>query len=182
MNNLKLLITAILVAAVSSHPFHVSRAASAVSAFYKTNRYKAAFLTCSIKASSADLLAQYIAASKEQQQLEEETKRDNALSKLNPLKRARGGHLAELCEVEKKKKFSVDLRRSAAFVIYGGCYQGCVNEFIYNTILSRFGSGTDLKTVAKKVTLDQGLIAPLIAIPCKLRIWMSLCCIDFMYL
>lgn len=161
---LKALILASLVAVVTSNPFiNTSRAASAISAFYKTNRFKAAFLTCSIKGCSADLVAQYIAASKEQRDEEsKDVKNDNALSKLNPLKKTRGGDLAV---VEEKKKFSIDKRRSLMFFLYGGFYQGCVGEFIYNNILPILGTGTDIKTVAKKVVLDMGFISPLICIP-----------------
>jgi len=154
-----LLAVATLVATASSRPFHLSRATSAISTFYKNNPFKGAFLTCSIKGCSADLVAQYIAASKEQR--DEELKKDNALSRLNPLKKARGGDL----DVSEKRKFSIDLRRSAVFLIYGGLYQGCANEFIYNSILPLLGTGTDWKTVARKVVVDVGFIVPLICIP-----------------
>jgi len=80
---------------------------------------------------------------------------------LNPIRRARGGHLA----VEERKKFSIDLRRTLCFLIYGGFYQGCANEFIYNNIYPYLGSGNDLKTVAKKVGLDMGFVSPFICIP-----------------
>lgn len=153
---------ALVASTASSHPFNPSRAASAINLFYKNNPYKGAFLTCSIKGCSADLVAQYIAASKASaKEREDESKEDNALSRLNPLKKARGGDLAVLA----KKKFSFDLSRSAVFLIYGGCYQGCANEFIYNNILPRLGTGTDMKTVAKKVAADMGFFAPVICIP-----------------
>ena len=156
---LKLLINAILIATVSSHP-----ALSAINHFYKNNRFKGAFLTCSIKRCTADLVAQYIAAAKKERQLRDEESKvsaiDNAISKLNPIKRARGGHLTE-----RQMRFSLDLRRSAMFLLYGGFYQGCAQELIYNDILPFLGTGTDMLTVVKKVGVDMGVIAPFICIP-----------------
>ena len=72
-------------------------AISAINHFYKNNRFKGAFLTCSIKGCSADLVAQYIAGKKKERQLREEESKitaiDNALSKLNPIKKTRGGDI-----------------------------------------------------------------------------------------
>ena len=165
MVNLKPLLAMALAATVSSAPFgpSTSTAASAISAFYKNNRFKGAFLTCSVKACTADAVAQYIAAGKQKREEEEIAKKDSALSKLNPLKKTRGGDLA----LAVKKKFSFDLRRSLAFFLYGGFYQGCVGEIIYNNILPLLGKGTDFKTVAKKVVADMGFISPMICIPSK---------------
>jgi len=85
------------------------------------------------------------------------------MNKLNPLRKARGGHLAT--DVPKKKGFSVDLRRSLMFLIYGGFYQGCAYEIIYNNVLPLIGTGTDVLTVAKKVAVEMGFICPMITIP-----------------
>ena len=166
MVHLKALIVAALVATASSAPFRPPSpsAASAISAFYKNNRFKGAFLTCSIKACSADAIAQYIAAGR--QKLEDDDivdKKDNALSKLNPLRKTRGGDMA----LAVKKQASFDLRRSLAFFLYGGFYQGCVGEIIYNNIFPLLGTGTDIKTVAKKVVADTGVISPMMCIPSK---------------
>jgi len=70
---LKALIAVALLGTALSHPFH--RAASGINAFYKNNRFKAAFLTCAIKGCSADLVAQYIATKKEHRR-DENSKRD----------------------------------------------------------------------------------------------------------
>mmetsp|Transcript_6213 Transcript_6213/g.13520 ORF Transcript_6213/g.13520 Transcript_6213/m.13520 type:complete len:241 (+) Transcript_6213:131-853(+) len=141
---------------------------SAISNFYKKNPFKGAFLTCSIKGCTADLVAQYIAASKANDQHDEHFKRqldyDNALSRLNPLKKARGGDMHDTA-IANKKKFKIDLRRSAMFLIYGGLYQGCANEFLYNSVLPRLGTGTDWRTVGKKVAADAFGIVPFLCIP-----------------
>jgi hypothetical protein len=174
MVHLKSYITAIILIASSSfsststissceaHP-----AISAINHFYKNNRFKGAFLTCSIKGCTADLVAQYIAGKKKERlQREEESKVtaiDNALSKLNPIKKTRGGDI-------EGKTWKFDFRRSLMFLIYGGLYQGCAQEYIYNDILPILGTNTDVKTVAKKVVLDMGFISPLICIPSKYRV------------
>mmetsp|Transcript_9442 Transcript_9442/g.23075 ORF Transcript_9442/g.23075 Transcript_9442/m.23075 type:complete len:291 (+) Transcript_9442:206-1078(+) len=163
MVHLKVIIVTALVVTASSNTFRPSpsTAASAISTFYKNNRFKGAFLTCSVKACTADAVAQYIAAGKQRREDEDMAKKDNALSKLNPLRKTRGGDLA----LSAKKKFSFDLRRSLAFLLYGGFYQGCANEFIYNNILPLLGTGTDWKTVARKVVLELGFVSPLVCIP-----------------
>lgn len=169
MVHLKSYITAVILIASSSfsststislcdaHP-----AISAINHFYKNNRFKGAFLTCSIKGCTADLVAQYIAGTKKERLLREEESKataiDNALSKLNPIKKTRGGDI-------EGKSWKFDFRRSLMFLIYGGLYQGCAQEFIYNDILPILGTNTDVKTVAKKVVLDMGFISPLICIP-----------------
>lgn len=71
--------------------------------------------------------------------------------------------------VKKRNTFSVDLRRSAMFLIYGGLYQGCVNEAIFNIIYPLLGTGTDWSTVLKKVALDAFAVVPFICIPSKYK-------------
>ena len=173
MVHLKSYITAVILIAssfsststISSCEAH--SAISAINHFYKKNRFKGAFLTCSIKGCSADLVAQYIAGKKKERiQREEESKVtaiDNALSKLNPIKKTRGGDIIE------GKSWKFDHRRSLIFLLYGGLYQGCAQEYIYNDILPILGTGTDVKTVAKKVVLDMAFISPLICIPSKYK-------------
>ena len=153
--HLKLFIALALIATASSRPFSPSHA---INAFYKNHRFKGAFLTCSIKAVSADYVAQRLSSA---MQRDEETKRDAEASRLSPLKKARGGDLA----AAEKKKFAVDWRRSAAFFVYGGFYQGMGIEFLYNNLLPILGTATDIKTVLKKVACDMGFVSPLITIP-----------------
>jgi len=176
MVHLKSYITAIILIASSSSFSSISTisscdahpAISAINHFYKNNRFKGAFLTCSIKGCTADLVAQYIAGKKKERQLREEESKvtaiDNALSKLNPIKKTRGGDIIE------GKSWKFDFRRTLMFLIYGGLYQGCAQEIIYNDILPILGTETDIKTVAKKVVLDMGFISPLICIPSKYRV------------
>ena len=156
LHRLSLLMIAVVLTKPSpteSSPFKI------VNEFYRTNRYKGAFLTCALKGCSADLVAQTIAAKREQREeearlLQEERTR---LQRFSPIKRGR--------RVSVKKTFSLDVRRTLTFLVYGGFYQGCFLEFFYNDILPVLGKGTDARTVAKKVAADMGFISPLITIP-----------------
>ena len=56
--------------------------------------------------------------------------------------------------------------RNAAFVLYGGLYQGVTQHFIFNEIYPViFGVGTDLATVASKVAFDQLVLTPFLCLP-----------------
>jgi hypothetical protein len=144
-------------------PFLPSKIGSTINTFYKENPFKGAFLTCSIKGCSADMVAQFIASKREHREEEDRRQQleDNPFHTL--VKKARGGELSS--ELEGKHKFNIDWRRSLVFILYGGFYQGMAQEFIYNSVLPIFGTGTDMKTVARKVAVDMGFISPLICIP-----------------
>lgn len=137
----------------------------AINTFYRENPFAGAFITCSIKGCSADMVAQFIASKREHR--EEEDRRLQQLQD-NPfhhmLKRAaRGGEVSS--KLEGKHRFNIDWKRSLVFILYGGFYQGMVLEFIYNHIYPLLGAGTDMKTVASKVVADMGFISPLMTIP-----------------
>jgi hypothetical protein len=60
----------------------------------------------------------------------------------------------------------LDFRRNLALLCYGGLYQGCCQELIYNTVFSAlFGSGTNAWTVAKKVSFDMLFLQPGLSLP-----------------
>jgi len=148
-----------------AYPFLPTNVGSAISTFYRENPFTGAFITCSIKGCSADMVAQFIASKREHR---EEKDRRMKLLEDNPFhnmlkKASRGGELSS--KVEGQHKFNVDWKRSLVFILYGGFYQGMVLEFIYNHVLPLFGTGTDMKTVASKVVADMGFISPLVTIP-----------------
>ena len=56
--------------------------------------------------------------------------------------------------------------RNLAFFLYGGLYQGCAQNWIYNVWFPQmFGDGTDFYTVWKKVCFDSFVITTLICLP-----------------
>jgi hypothetical protein len=61
-----------------------------------------------------------------------------------------------------KEQFSFDFRRTIAFMLYGGCYQGMSLHFIYNDVFHRlFGPNR----AVQKVLLSQLVMAPLLTLP-----------------
>jgi len=57
-------------------------------------------------------------------------------------------------------------RRTLAFFCYGGLYQGCGQELIYNHLFSAlFGSGTRPRSVVAKVCFDMLVIQPFLSLP-----------------
>jgi len=116
-----------------------------LNAFFVTYPYAAAFIICAFKASAADLVAQ---ASTSQ----------TAVAKLE----TRGGGATK----NREKFFSFNMKRNLAFICYGGFYQGCCQEYIYNGLFTNlFGAGSAFKNVAMKVSCDCLLVCPLVGLP-----------------
>ena len=59
-----------------------------------------------------------------------------------------------------------EYKRNIAFFFYGGFYQGCVQEHIFNHIYPYlFGNGVDIHTVGMKVLVDIFCITPFLCLP-----------------
>lgn len=120
-----------------------------IDSFYQTFPYASAFLTCGIKASAADIVAQQTEAQEEQG--------DGTPSSAVLMPTAADG-------VE--EGLQIDARRNLSFVMYGGLYQGIAQYIIYNSIFPQlFGDGTDIATVALKVAFDNAFVSPLVCLP-----------------
>uniref|UniRef100_A0A7S4I711 Uncharacterized protein n=1 Tax=Odontella aurita TaxID=265563 RepID=A0A7S4I711_9STRA len=112
--------------------------ASAVDVFYRTSPLLAAFLTCGANASAADVVAQKRASS--------------------AARAGSGGAVAAAIPFEK--------RRTLAFLLYGGLYQGVAQEFLYNRFLPKlFGSGSSPSAVIGKVLFDMLILTPILCLP-----------------
>lgn len=119
--------------------FDIPNAVSTIDSFFKSSPYTAAFITCGIKASAADFLAQK----------REIVKKTSQEEKNNST-------------VEKK----IEIQRNLAFILYGGLYQGIAQYYIYNILFpSWFGAGNDMSSVAIKVAFDMFVISPLLCLP-----------------
>lgn len=127
------------------HAFELETAntASAIEAFFQTQPYVAAFLTCSFKASAADIIAQ------QRRSLEE--------VRIKPvLIEANQGQTAP----------SFDISRNLGFLLYGGLYTGMTQNYIYNVIYPSWFNGDDSWTfIAKQVCVDNLLFAPFLCLP-----------------
>jgi protein Mpv17 len=96
-------------------------------ALFRSAPYATAAITCGIKASSADWVAQ--------------SRQYNNLD-----------HPSQMAVIRSR---SLDLKRNIAFLLYGAVYQGMAQEFIYNRLYpTLFGAGTTWGVVASKVAFD----------------------------
>jgi protein Mpv17 len=131
-----------------------------VDAFYHTQPYAAAFLTCSVKASAADWVAQS----------QSQTNEDDAGASIS------GGQSTEAKFVKVVQSGSQsaepleskywDFNRNLAFWLYGGLYQGMIQEFLYNTVFPAiFGESTSWMTVLEQVATDMVVLTPFICLP-----------------
>lgn len=117
-----------------------------INTFYQSFPIESAFITCGIKASAADAVAQNAEASQE----------DEATLASIP-------NSNDSTEIE---GVQIEAKRNLSFIMYGGLYQGIAQHIIFNEIFPLiFGDGTDLTTVASKVLFDSLVISPFICLP-----------------
>lgn len=99
-----------------------------INAFYQTYPLQAAVLTCGVKASFADLIAQVRSFTESEQ--------------------------------------AIELKRNAAYIIYGGIFIGLMCHIEYDMVFpALFGNGHDAMTVVKEVLFDNFVSAPLMWLP-----------------
>jgi hypothetical protein len=120
-----------------------SVATDVVNDFFVTQPYTAAALTCGVKASAADFVAQRRHLSK----------RDGSLDEIE-------------IDAEGTQQELFEAPRNIAFLLYGAVYQGMGQELIYNHLYSSwFGSGTGPAVVAAKVAFDLLIQTTLLTLP-----------------
>lgn len=124
-----------------------SVAISVLDTFFREAPYTAAFVTCSIKASVADIVAQKYEKKGNSDDDTEVTSSDDEL-------------------VSNNNNSKDNIKRNIAFLLYGGLYQGCLQVFLINTIYPKlFGTGHDLVTVLSKTFFDNFISGPLLCLP-----------------
>ena len=117
----------------------------AIDVFYKTMPLTSAFVTCGIKASAADFVAQKRASSTDEGEGVLTTTDEEILSEITT---------------------PFEKRRNFAFLLYGGLYQGMAQEIIFNEVFPKlFGQGTDFLTVLSKVSFDMFVVSPFVCLP-----------------
>ena len=134
----------------------------ALDTLYQTSPYYAAFVTCSVKASAADAVAQ----TKQQSKAEEEPKPE--LSSLVNKKNN-----------EEEGQHSFDLFRNLAFIFYGGFYQGMGQTFLYTNVYPLlFGPTPTVMSVVGQASFENFILAPFFCLPCGKYIWIMrfTCC------
>jgi len=156
---------------------------SSIGYFFKSFPFVAAFLTCGFKASIADVIAQKKFTPRED--AEPTTKSEEAEIKLSsPISSFSSATSTVpdtqittetattapsqilLDESTDKQKVKTNKYRTLAFLLYGGFYQGCVQEYVFNHLFPRmFGVGTDIRTVASQVSFELFVMSPFITLP-----------------
>jgi protein Mpv17 len=123
--------------------------ATTIDALFKSAPYAAAAITCGIKASSADWVAQKRQFHKRN---DEDTVDDNAI--------------VVVVRQQQQQQQHTDWKRNIAFLLYGAIYQGMAQEFIYNHLYpSMFGSGVSVGVVLSKVAFDLLIQTTLVTLP-----------------
>jgi hypothetical protein len=152
------------VSSSSSTALHfLSTAAASVDAFFRTAPYTAAFVTCGLQSSVADLLAQIHSA----RQVKRGTLGDKQHSNTNVGEGTTASPMRPSSLLEWSSLYSVlDLKRNLSFLLYGGFYLGCAFEWLYNTAYPKmFGDTISVSTVLGKVVVDLLILAPLVTLP-----------------
>jgi len=126
--------------------------------FFQTQPYISAFLTCSVKASAADVLAQVQGASQAEENASEDSSMafENASALSTPL-------IQE--DSTSNPKADLDWQRTAAFLFYGGLYQGLFQEFLYAGLFPTWFPNSDWQSVVLQVALDMAFFSVFLCLP-----------------
>ena len=148
----------------------VDTAVATIDVFFRTAPYTAAFVTCCIQSSAADLLAQLNAARQTQlSAVASNSKKDGTSTSGGQRAMAQfraGGIGAAAVQRISFFRSIFNVKRNLSFLIYGGFYLGCAFEWLYNTIYPKlFGTDITLQSVMGKVVLDIFILAPLVTLP-----------------
>ena len=84
------------------------------------------------------------------------------------LKASAADTIAQKIENSNKKmeKPVFQFKRNFAFICYGGLYQGCFQEYLYNHVFTQvFGLDNRPMTAFKKVSFDAVIISPFLCLP-----------------
>jgi len=141
--------------------------AQQLDSFWQTSPYTAAALVCGFKASAADLVAQTSTPSAEDDDEDAVSlsmsaagaeKDEEEISSLSL-----GGQFQKTLQ---SLGDSIDLKRNLAFLLYGSLYQGCVHEYVFNTLYPEwFGIATTPDVVAVKVAFNLLIQTTLVTLP-----------------
>ena len=142
-------------------------AAAAVDNFYRTSPLESAFLTCGIKGSLADAIAQRLDhkshhASADDDDIVESKATNNILLRSDTL--SDYNEQDERQEEESTTTFNAS--RNLAYVIYGGLYTGIAQHYIYNEIFPQiFGNDPTPLTVLSEVAANALVVGPMLGLP-----------------
>lgn len=128
-------------------------AAAAVDNFYRTSPLESAFLTCGIKGSLADAIAQRLDQSHHSSADDNDTVEIKATNDI-------------LRSDTEESTTTFNASRNLAYVIYGGLYTGIAQHFIYNEIFPQiFGNDPTPLTVLSEVAANALIVGPMLGLP-----------------
>jgi protein Mpv17 len=138
--------------------------------FYQTQPYIAAFLTCSVKASAADLLAQsrqlgqglLSSTTSSRNEVQAAPQQPPVLAQPVVFTPKYDQALMESSDAND----GLDLQRNLGFICYGGIYQGLAQQYLFTTFYPNCFPGlSGWTSVFAQVALDMSVVGPLICLP-----------------
>mmetsp|Transcript_25746 Transcript_25746/g.55773 ORF Transcript_25746/g.55773 Transcript_25746/m.55773 type:complete len:330 (+) Transcript_25746:320-1309(+) len=140
-------------------------AAAAVDNFYRTAPLESAFLTCGIKGSLADAIAQRLDLQQSMTPTDGNVAASAAPSQLVATKAAQSINADDTSDTS-RQEVQFDPSRNLAYVIYGGMYTGIAQHYIYNELFPQiFGHDPTGLTVFSEVVANALVVGPLIGMP-----------------
>lgn len=138
-------------------------AAAAVDNFYRTAPLESAFLTCGIKGSLADAIAQRLDHPRD----DKVEARMKTTSKTNLRSDTTlSNRMCNEDERQGEETTTFNASRNLAYVIYGGLYTGIAQHFIYNEIFPQvFGNDPTPITVLSEVAANALFVGPMLGLP-----------------
>lgn len=137
-----------------------------VSDFYQNFPLQSAVLTCGVKASVADTIAQV------KPQIEENNNNNNnnsdIPSDMDSHETLTASHLTSKIEQPTKQKNRIDwqARRNLAYVLYGGIFVGLMSHVEYSYVFPfLFGDEKSVAILTEKVFFDNLIAAPIMWLP-----------------
>jgi hypothetical protein len=148
-------------------PLELDGPAQALSEFFRTQPFLAAFMTCSVKASAADLLAQTSSSTSTSNNNEEEEQEKT--KKMIPAKKKKRTESSStssstLSNKKTKQDSPVNVHRNLAFLLYGGLYQGMFLQFLYMAVYPALYGDSPYRIVASVFT-DTCVFGPFVTLP-----------------
>lgn len=134
-----------------------------VSDFYQNFPVQSAVLTCGVKASVADTIAQFKPQFEEQKNI----KQQQQLSQ-NGWQEQLQRRFGFTNEISSSNENSIDweVTRNLAYVLYGGIFVGLMSHVEYNLVFPvLFGTEKTLETIFKEVFFDNLIVAPVLWLP-----------------
>lgn len=145
-------------------------AAALLNDFFRTEPFLAAFMTCSVKASAADLLAQASSNDADTAAAAQEALKDYASDNHNKWFQQIQAMFQEQQQQQQQVDHSnhhhhdVNYHRNIAFLLYGGLYQGMFLQFLYMVMYPAWYGDSPFRVVSC-VLSDIAVFGPFVTLP-----------------